>query len=436
MVQTEQLHEQSKSKDLLSPHLDGLLPQEVLDIQPSKPLPKNISWVSALRILMFYVLSGHSSRTTVAMARAAGLCELSHTSLLSMLESLEDDLHCALLHLTRAARLMAMDKAVRAHGFALMALDATRVPSAHPDNSRSHGLHVLWEMTTQMVCQLRLPHSPFSGETLSWVELTGQECVLADRVYCVRSAFEQARETESMLCARYKVGGCTLFHDQALTRGFDPVAFVNAQSPGGEHHLECWMRTSGEALPVTVSVVHMGEQWGEKQRERAQKNKQKVSSQSSALMEYLVVVAYVPRRARGLRKQLSRLYRARWGIEIEFRKMKSGRGLDELEFKAGRKLRAGICAHLIGQLLVGMASCESLEPGREVGRIAHEYEVRQAGLESLLQTLIPLPFLSFREQVSRMRDHLSCSERRLSEPRTLEWLQRHGIFEPPPPLAA
>lgn len=429
MSKPPQLHEKSKSDSFLRAELGGLLPDNVLEMQPDDLLPQGVSWLAALRALIFYVLSPLASRAVVGMAHVAGLFTISHTTLLAMLPKLEPHLHQALLDTVSSSQAMAMDKAVRARGFVLMALDATRVTSRHRNKPQSHAVHVLWELTTQLVCQVRVPAYPLSGETLSWVDLKAGLFLLADRAYCYRSAFTQAAEAGAALCARYRLGGCTLFRDEELTEEFDPIAFTSTQQDNSSHLLRLWVKTPTGALDVWVSIMHMGEEWGDEQRRRAVKNKQDISKASEALMEYLIVVAYLPSAAYELGTSLSRLYRSRWGIEIEFRRMKSGRRLSELEFKSQEKLRAAVCAHLLGQVLVGMASCENLKPERSVSQMAHEYEVRQIGVLTLLSSLIPMTFSRFRELADKIRQLLSCSERCKDEPRTLDWLDQYDIFD-------
>lgn len=428
MFQTQHLQSQSKPDSFLHAQLEGLLPEAVLDASP-EDLPQGLSWLTALRVLLFYTLGNLASRAVVAMARAAGILDLSHSSLLSLLLRLEKHLHASLQATVAHSHKLALERAVRAKGFLLTALDATYVTSTHPLKPRSHGVHVLWEMTSQLICQIRVPDLPGRGETLSWLSLSDDMFVLADRVYCASSAFEKAAAAGAALCTRYRLNGCTLFCDEAMEEEFDVVAFVRAQTKGSQHSLQLWIRTRSGALPVRVDLRDMGQDWGEEQRKRMARNKQELSPNVEALLGHLVVVAYLPGRSKELVGVLSRLYRGRWGIEIEFKRMKSGRRLDELSFKAPRKLRAAICAHLLGQVMVGIAALKASGPLVCVTQMAHEYEVRQIGVHALLQSLIPLDFGTFVHAAPKMRAWLPGGERCKNQPRLLEWLLKHGIFD-------
>ena len=418
--------------DFLRAQLKGVAPKKVLEYQHHASeeinLPEGMTWLSAFRGVLCYLLSFLASRALVAACRAAGLFNTTHTTFLKLFDVLESHAPKLLEFMLEHARPIIEKNAARICGYKLMCLDATRVSSVHPHTPSPHGVHVLWEATTRLPAQVLVPSKPRKGETLAWVELDEDMFVLADRVYAVSSAFAQARDAGAGFCARYKIGGCTLFYDEELTKLFDPLEYVDSMEENARETKLLYVRVGGQAVKVVVDLKHMGEQWGARQRQKLVQARQVLSDSTKKLSEYLIVVAYLPEDAMEMRSNLWRLYRGRWGIEIEFKRMKSGRRLDKINLKTNKRLRTGIMLHLVGQMLVCIGALRGLEPSEVVEKQANDNILQDVGLFSLLQTLLPLHFSTFHKLVPVLRQMCSCPERAHDDPRLIHRLRSYGFF--------
>jgi hypothetical protein len=295
-----------------------------------------------LRPVLHHV-TGVSLRMTTALSAAAGLVSLSAVALHKWMCKLGPYLAVLL------ARMLETDRfsATRWAGYQLVVGDATTVqrPGATGTTARVHYALTLPDLR----CRHREVTDDKEGETARRFPAEAGELWIFDRAYSNPPSIAWIHEHGAAILVRYCRGSLPLFaatgdqldvdHLVCNTVGFDGEwerpAFVHG--PGGkiiEGRL-CWVRLPAEKA--------------EEARERVRREHgERANPVALQMAEFIIVFTTVPSERLSVALVLE-LYRARWQVELEFKREKSIGDLDLLPNFRPDTIHAWICANLLLQ---------------------------------------------------------------------------------------
>ena len=321
-----------------------------------------------LRVLLLHVAGGLSLRSAAARAAELGLAEMSDVALLKRLRTSEEWLR------TLAARMFTQTRfGARAGTFAggrqFRAFDATTVeePGATGTDWRVHyGLSL-----PDLRCDFYELTDDKGGETFTRFPVAKGDVVLADRGYSHRRGVAHVLGTGADVLVRLNSASFPLtgiegkefdllVHLRRL-RGVTPrewpVEFVHE---GKRHRLRlCALRKSKVAA----------EQAKLKATRTATKKGKKVRARTLEAAEYVFVLTSLPF-AEVDTARILELYRARWQIELVFKRMKTLMRLGHLPKYSDASSRAWIEGKLLAVLLIErlLGSAKFFSPwGYDVG---------------------------------------------------------------------
>jgi hypothetical protein len=312
-----------------------------------RPRPKHIgAKVTDIEQVLRPVLhhaTGVSLRLTTALSAAAGLVALSAVALHKWMCKLGPYLAVLL------ARMLETDRfsPTRWAGYQLVVGDATTVqrPGATGTTARVHYALTLPDLR----CRHREVTDDKAGETARRFPAEAGELWIFDRAYSTPPSIAWIHEHGAAVLVRYSRGSLPLFaatgdqldvdHLVCNTVGFDGEwerpAFV--RRPGGEmiEGRLCWVRLPAEKA--------------EEARERVRRESgERVNSVGLQMAEFIIVFTTVPSERLSTALVLE-LYRARWQIELEFKREKSIGDLDLLPNFRPDTIHTWICANLLLQ---------------------------------------------------------------------------------------
>ena len=303
-----------------------------------------------LRVLLLHVAGGLSLRSATARAAELGLAEMSDVALLKRLRTSEEWLR------TLAARMFTQTRfGTRAGVFAgarrFRAFDATTIeePGATGTDWRVHfGISL-----PDLRCDFYELTDEKGGETFTRFPVAKGDVILGDRGYSHRRGVAHVLGAGAHVLVRLNSTSFPLI--DAEGKEFDllihlrglrgtnsrewPVEFVHK---GERHGLRlCALRKSKTAA----------EQAKHKATRAAKKKGKKIRAKTLEAAEYVFVLTSLPF-AEADTTQVLELYRARWQIELVFKRMKTLMRLGHLPKYSDESSRAWIEGKLLTVLLV------------------------------------------------------------------------------------
>jgi hypothetical protein len=303
-----------------------------------------------LRVLLLHVASGLSLRSAAARAAELGLADLSDVALLKRLRTSEEWLR------TLAARMFSQTRfGPRAETFPsgrrFRAFDATTVeePGATGTDWRVHFSLSLPDLR----CDFYAVTDVTGGETFTRFPVAPGEVILADRGYAHRRGVAHVLAAGADIVVRLNSTSFPL--TTPIGQPFDllahlrrlrgtaprewPVAFVH------DHHRHslrlCGVRKTRLAAARTKTKIT---------REATKKGRH-LRARTLEAAEYVFVLTSLPGPAIATDRVLE-LYRARWQIELVFKRMKSLMRLGHLPKRTDVSARAWLEGKLLTVLLI------------------------------------------------------------------------------------
>ena len=210
-------------------------------------------------------------------------------------------------------------------------------------------LHYMFDLFGFCCRHLELTESK-QGERMGIFEVSEGDIVIGDRNFGNKKAMEYIKDAGAEFILRLK-SDCFNIYD----RQGEKVEVLDLGAGLGEWESmsqEVYYREDGKLNPVRVCVMKKGkeetEKSGHKQTRRAVKSQRVLSQESIAANEFIVVATNLPYAA----EEIFELYRARWQIELVFKRLKSLFDLGNVPSKNpdsvkawfyGKLLLAGIC---------------------------------------------------------------------------------------------
>jgi IS4 transposase len=303
-----------------------------------------------LRLLLLHVAGGLSLRSTVARARELGWASLSDVALLKRLRTAGPWLRAMASRLYRATRF-------RTSGADIMtarrvrAIDATMVeePGATGSSWRVHYSIRLPEM----VCDFYDLTDVEGGETYKRFPIDRGDLVLADRGYCHREGVAHVCDAGGDVVVRLNSSGFPL--EDRRGRRLDVLSRLRRLRGIAPTEWPVQFAVEKRTYQARLCALRKSQVAAERAKRKilqeAARKQKKVRPETLEYAEYVVVLATLPSDELDAPGVLG-LYRARWQIELMFKRLKSLLQLGHLPKYDDRSARAWIEAKLLTVLLI------------------------------------------------------------------------------------
>jgi hypothetical protein len=303
-----------------------------------------------LQVLLLHIATGLSLKQAVARARVQGLAALSDVALLKRLRSSERWLRELARQMFEASR-FARVRARPPQGRLLRAVDATAVeePGATGTDWRVHYSVTLPEMR----CDFYEVTDDTGAETYKRIPVHPGDIILGDRGYCHRQGVAHVLRQQGDVIVRLS----TLF-PLVHARRDAPFELLPYLRRLREHHVGEWdvrFAADNTLWPARLCAIRKSEHAAERAklkilRQAAKKQKQ-VRPETLEAAEYVFVLTSLARNVLNARDVLD-LYRARWQIELCFKRLKSLFRLGHVPKRSDLSARAWIEGKLLTVLLI------------------------------------------------------------------------------------
>ena len=267
----------------------------------------------------------------------------------------------------------------------VLLVDATRIRQVGGTGD-DWRLHTAYELCAGRLSQVSITDR-HGGEKFAYYVLQAGDIVVADRGYGFRSSVAYASKRTAYVVLRFVLRNFPVEDEQG--EAIDLLAWA-------EHSKEevasrtCWSRWQGERTQVRVIIRRFSEEEASKAREqlrkKARKNGQSVSEQAWKAAGWLWLVTTLPAQTWGAPDVL-RLYRARWQIELVYKRMKQLLKLGRVASKQREMVEATIRLRLIAwalqeqeasQIRAQLALAATEEPAQLEGPMEGTEEVGEA----------------------------------------------------------
>lgn len=188
------------------------------------------------------------------------------------------------------------------------------------------------------------------GEKLSLFSYKKGDIVIADRNYGNIKAIEYVKEKGAEFILRLRTGCFKMYDEQG--NEIDILEYGKGLKDWESTELECFYKQDKEFKPLKVCLMKKGEaktqETEKKLRRKASRNQRQLSERSIGHNNYIIVATNLLYTDR----QIFELYRARWQIELVFKRLKSLFGFGNVPSKNpdsvkawfyGKLLLAGVC---------------------------------------------------------------------------------------------
>jgi hypothetical protein len=333
--------------------------QAALDQGAWRRSPRSIgSTETMLRLLLIHLGDGCSLRETTVRAKQGDLADISDVALLKRLRASGEWMRWMSIRLLER-RGNAWPRPFWLKDYNVRTVDASVVcePGSTGTDWRVHyslqlfGLH----------CDEFHLTGPKVGETFCRFSVAPGDLLMGDRAYGHIKGFRHVIDGQGNYISRLKNKAFALFDQEGeekhLTQLLAPL------SVGEIGHWNLLGRVKGQPdLPMRICALRMSEEAAEKAIRRStkeQKKKQRsVDPETVALHRYVLLATSLPESITA--RQVLELYRARWQIELAFKRLKSIMGLGHLPKAEEDSAKAW----LQGKLFVAFLAQALVDEGR------------------------------------------------------------------------
>lgn len=335
-----------------------------------------------LRVMLIHLAEGCGLRETAARASLAGLAQVSDVALLKRLRSCGRWFEWLGLRLREAPELhtaMRSDGQGALAGRSLKVVDGSVVsePGATGSKWRLHYSISLPQLQCQ---QVHLGPSD-DGETLKRFQVERGDVFMADRGYAHPGGIAYVKQHGGDVIVRMNLVTLPLQEPESGER-LDVLKYVRKLKVGQAGSWSAVLPVKskrggqvGETIPGRLCAVRKSAAATQKSRQRvrreSQRNGTQVQPQTLEAAAYILVFTTLPIEASA--KEVMEVYRLRWQIELEFKRLKSLIQLGHLKKHDPEAARSWLQGKLLVALLIArlIAHAERVSPwGYEISWFA------------------------------------------------------------------
>lgn len=304
-----------------------------------------------LQLLLLHVATGLSLKQAVARARVQGLVSVTDVALLKRLRSSEGWLRELARRMFEASR-FAVSSCVAPSGRRLRAVDATTVqePGSTGTDWRVHYSIGLPDLS----CDFYELTDVHGAETYTRFPVAAGDIIMGDRGYCHREGAAHVRQSGGDVIVRLSSTSFPLLvadRDEA----FALLPHLRQLQGCVPDEWPVRFRAAGRTWDARLCAIRKSEVAAEaakkKKKRIAAKKGVKLKPDTLEFAEYVMVLTTLEHDVLGASEVLD-LYRARWQIELCFKRMKSLLQLGHLPKRSDESARAWIQGKLLTVLLI------------------------------------------------------------------------------------
>jgi len=303
-----------------------------------------------LRLILAYCLGGMGLRSTSAWAASAGLADLSNVALLQRLRN------CGAWMEHLVGKLLVAGIKPAPGGRRIRLLDGTTVAKAGKEAKKNNGL---WRLH----CTFDLPAERFSfieltdekgGERLDRTPFAKGDIAIADRGFMHPDPLAHILEQGADVIVRTGWKGARWQGEDG--KPFDILAVLAAAEGNGAVDRPIWVARK-KAAPLALRLVafrkpkEAAEASRAKARAAAKREGYAISAGTLTAAGWFILVTSLDAKAFSS-GEIGELYRARWRIEMAFKRLKSLIGLSAPPGEDPAVAKTWILAHLLMILLL------------------------------------------------------------------------------------
>jgi Transposase DDE domain len=278
--------------------------------------------------------------------RQAGWCSISSVAVFKRLQAAEQWLRWLAEQMWRGVPTASLES-----GYRIRAVDATTVeePGATGTDWRVHYVINLVDLQ----CEFFELTDVHGGETFRRAPVGPGDLLLGDRAYGTPPGIDHVVGHGGTVLVRVNQQALPLF--DARGRRLPLVSYLEALHMGEIGEWPAWVHVRDRGLPGRLVAVKRGRQAARSARSRlhrrARREQKRLSKRALFLAGYVFVWTTIPTGVMNS-AQVSELYRARWQIELAFKRMRSIMGLGQLPKLSAASARAWVHGKLFVALLV------------------------------------------------------------------------------------
>jgi hypothetical protein len=305
---------------------------------------------SLLHTLLLHVGCGWSLRETVVQAKLAGLAEVSDVTLLNRLRDAENWFRqlCELLLLEQGVNLKPS-----ICGRNVRLLDATVVSEPGKTGSQWR-IHYSLRLPTLECDHFVLTSTKGIGaaERFAQFQFQAHDLVLADAGYSHPPGIQSIVESHASVCVRLNPHAMPLY--DVTGERFDLTARLGGLTmPGEITKWPVWVHTEAQKYPGRLAAIRKSQEAIRRAERRIQDKEQrgkKVGPLGRLCAQYVLVFTTLSA-AEASAEEVLDIYRLRWQVELNFKRLKSIAELGHLPKYDDRSSRAWLYGKLFIALL-------------------------------------------------------------------------------------
>jgi len=304
-----------------------------------------------LKLLLLHIATGLSLKQTVVRAKLQGIADISDVALLKRLRSSDRwlrELSLRMFHDGRFARSVVMVPS----GCHLRAIDATTIEEPGATGT-SWRVHYSLNMSN-LACDYYELSDARGGESFRRFPVNQGDIILADRGYCHREGVAHVVQNGGNVIVRLN---STSFPLLSRENGapFQLLSHLRQLKGSRPKEWDVNFKAGGKMINARLCALRKGAIATEKAQKRAKKvakkNTKILRPETLECAGYVYVLTTIDNRVMTT-KQILDLYRARWQIELCFKRMKSLFRLGHLPKRNDDSARAWIQGKLLTVLLI------------------------------------------------------------------------------------
>lgn len=310
-----------------------------------------------LRVLLIHLSEGCSLRETVTRARVGELCDISDVALLKRLRASSEWFRWIAQGLLSNRQLNLM-KPAWLNDLRVRSVDAT-VVSEPGSTGTDWRLHYSLELFGLNCDEFKLSRQDL-GESFSNFDIAPGDLVVGDRAYSRLKGLWYVRERGGHFLTRYFARSFTIRDARGK---FDLHSSLGALEIGEIGDWRLLAKSANQkVMPIRLCAIrlsdHVAKEAVRRAAREARKKQRRANEKTIELHRYVILPTSLPETVAA--SDVMNLYRARWQVEIAFKRLKSIIGLGHLpkkDLESGR-------AWLHGKLLVALLVQAIVDEGR------------------------------------------------------------------------